>query len=270
MTVLKILIIAFIISLIITSIGFKKTVWFISIGYTLTIVVLCIFSIIFSHSDFNLLNYLQVLLLFIWGSRLGFFIFQRESNTNYNSNVKEQTGTSLVLPVPAEIGIWVSVSFLYVCMFSPAIFAIQKAEHSSTFTYIAGSLGLLFMATGIVIEAIADGQKSQFKNRNPKSYCNTGLYKCVRCPNYLGEIIVWLGNFIVALSFCNSWWQWTIAATGLVAIILIMMGSAKRLEKKHSLNYGKDPDFQKYEKTVPILFPWIRLYSLQNIKVYLE
>jgi hypothetical protein len=49
-----------------------------------------------------------------------------------------------------------------------------------------------------------------------------------------------------------------------------MMGSAKRLEKKQSQNYGKNPDFQKYERSVPILFPWIRVYSLQNIKVYLE
>jgi steroid 5-alpha reductase family enzyme len=270
MATLKILILGFIISLVLTSIGFKKTVWFISIGYTLTIVVLSILTLIFHHSGFHFFNYLQVLLLFIWGSRLGFYIIQRESNINYNSSVKEQTGSSQLLPVTVKTGIWVSVSFLYVCMFSPAIFAIQETSHSSILVNILTSLGLLVMLTGIIIEGIADSQKWKFKTRNPGTFCNTGLYKWVRCPNYLGEIMVWLGNFLIASSFCNTWWQWAISTTGLVAILLIMMGSAKRLEKKQSFTYGKDPEFQEYEKSVPILFPWTRLYSLQNVKVYLE
>jgi hypothetical protein len=48
------------------------------------------------------------------------------------------------------------------------------------------------------------------------------------------------------------------------------MGSAKRLKKKQKFTYGKDPEFQEYEMSVPILFPWTRLYSLQNVRVYLE
>jgi steroid 5-alpha reductase family enzyme len=270
MNALHVLIYVFLISLAITLIGFKKTVWFISIGYTFSIVASAVFILVFKNSGLNFFNYLQVILLAIWGIRLGFYIIKRESDTNYNSSVKDQISTSQELPMPVKGGIWISVSFLYVCMFSPAIFTLQEKAGSSVFTQSLIIAGLFAMGTGVIIEAIADNQKSVFKMGNPKSYCNTGLYKWVRCPNYLGEIMVWTGNFICAVSFISGWWQWALASTGLVCIILIMMGSAKRLEKKQIERYGSDTDFQTYEKTVPILFPWIRLYSLQKIKVYLE
>jgi steroid 5-alpha reductase family enzyme len=270
MPVFHILISGFIAALAVTSIGFKKTVWFISIGYTLSITVFCLLSLVFHHADFHILNYFQVILLLAWGCRLGFFIIRRESNSTYNSSVKDQTEPSQKLPVTIKTGIWLSVSLLYVCMYAPAVFSLQVSRVSPLFSGFTAVTGLLIMGCGLVIEAVADEQKSRFKELNPKGFCNTGLYKWVRCPNYLGEIMVWTGSFICAVSYFNSWWQWIIAVTGLLCIVLIMMGSAKRLEKKHITNYGKDPSFQKYEKSVPILFPWIRLYSLQNIKVYLE
>jgi steroid 5-alpha reductase family enzyme len=270
MNALNVLIYTFLISLVITLTGFKKTVWFISIGYTFSIVASSVFVLVFKNSSLDVFNYLQAILLMIWGIRLGFYIIKRESDTNYNSSVKDQISSSQELPWTAKAGIWISVSFLYVCMFSPAVFTLQDKTDSPVMILTLFIAGVSVMGTGVILEAIADNQKSVYKKGNPKSYCNTGLYKWVRCPNYFGEIMVWTGNFICAVPFISGWWQWAIASTGLICIVLIMMGSAKRLEKKQSERYGSETDFQKYEKTVPILFPWIRLYSLQKIKVYLE
>ena len=270
MSSLQILLILLIISIIINSIGFKKTVWFISIGYTFSVVAFGITLFILRNNAFHQYNYIQVILLIIWGIRLGLFIIKRESSASYSSSVREQTDNSQELSILIKSGIWISVSLLYACMFSPAVFSVTEMEHSTELTVILTGLGLLIMGTGITTESVADIQKSVFKKNNPTSYCNTGLYRWVRCPNYFGEIMVWLGNFIIAIPFFRTWWQWAIAGTGLICIVLIMIGSAKRLEKKQSRNYGNNTDFQKYEKTVPILFPWIPLYSLQKIKVYLE
>jgi len=267
---MKILILSLIITLVITLIGFRRTVWFISIGYTASIVACSIFFLFYRHSDFKLFNYLQVLLLITWGGRLGYYIIKRESDSNYNSSVKDETDNSQQLSLIVKTGIWVSVSLLYVCMFSPAVFTLNVYAGSYLAMKITAYSGLLIMAAGVVIEAIADRQKSGFKKNNPKSFCNVGLYEWVRCPNYLGEILVWTGSYVCAVPFFGSWWQWLVSSIGLLCIVLIMMGSAKRLEKKQSFSYGKNSDFQKYERSVPILFPWIKLYSLQNIKVYLE
>ena len=92
----------------------------------------------------------------------------------------------------------------------------------------------------------------------------------MRCPNYLGEILFWLGNWVVAVTSYASALQWVISLIGLVCIVLIMLGSTKRLESSQKERYGDLPEFQTYISTVPVLFPFIPVYTLKNIRVYLE
>ena len=264
----NIYVIFLIIALVITAIGFKKTVWFISIGYTWTILAFCISLTFFFNKGLSFYNYLQILFLAIWSARLGYYLFQRGKNIYYKSSVEEQTGASQDLPVVSKFFIWISVAILYLCMFSPAIIAAGTPNISFDFHYIF-IIGLAIMAAGVGIEGIADYQKSKFKKQHPKKYCSTGLYSWVRYPNYFGEIMVWLGNYICAIPFYSTWWQWAMTTFGLICIVLIMIGSAKRLEQKQSSTYGENADFQKYEQTVPILIPWIPLYTLKNAKIYL-
>ena len=48
-----------------------------------------------------------------------------------------------------------------------------------------------------------------------------------------------------------------------------MLGSSRRLELKQASHYGKDAAFRAYASQTPILFPFLPVYSLQNLKVYL-
>lgn len=131
-------------------------------------------------------------------------------------------------------------------------------------------LGLAVMAAGLVIEALADQQKSTAKQREPKHFVATGLYGWVRCPNYLGEILVWSGSFLLGLPFLTSVLRAVIALVGTACLVLIMMGSTKRLERTQGRRYGHLPDYQQYTKQVPVLFPWLPIYTLQGVRVYLE
>jgi steroid 5-alpha reductase family enzyme len=130
--------------------------------------------------------------------------------------------------------------------------------------------GVLVMAGGLLVESIADWQKAEFKKVNPKGFCNTGLYSWVRYPNYLGEIMVWVGSFLVALPYLNSLVKIAVGLVGLVCIILIMMGSTKRLEISQDERYGKQESYWQFKQTVPVLFPLIPVYSLKDIRVYIE
>ncbi len=55
-----------------------------------------------------------------------------------------------------------------------------------------------------------------------------------------------------------------------LAIGLIMMGSTRRMEFKQDERYGRDPAYQEYRQTVPVLVPWVPVYTLKNVRVYLE
>ena len=45
-----------------------------------------------------------------------------------------------------------------------------------------------------------------------------------------------------------------------------LIEEARRLEIRQNKNYGSDPEYQKYVKTVPILLPFIPLYSVEKHK----
>ena len=95
---------------------------------------------------------------------------------------------------------------------------------------------------------------------------DTGVYRLVRCPNYLGELVIWTGSFIVCFGACCSVWQWIVAAIGYIGIVYVMFSGARRLEIRQNLTYGKDPEYQAYVKKTPILLPFVPIYSVEKHK----
>jgi len=122
------------------------------------------------------------------------------------------------------------------------------------------------MVVALIIESVSDSQKSAAKAKNPKRFCDSGLFKIVRCPNYFGEMLFWTGVLISGIGAMNGWLQWTIAIIGYVLIIYVMLSGAKRLEKRQNKNYGADPEYQAYVAKTPIVFPLIPLKHLENVK----
>ncbi len=98
----------------------------------------------------------------------------------------------------------------------------------------------------------------------PNRFCDTGLYKIVRCPNYLGEILFWTAVLISGFGALQGVVQWFIAILGYILLVYVMFSGAKRLEGRQNKNYGTDPEYQAYVENPPILLPLIPLYSLQK------
>ena len=57
----------------------------------------------------------------------------------------------------------------------------------------------------------------------------------------------------------GAWWATVLVLIGYAGIIFVMFSGARRLEIRQNKNYGKDPEYQKYVKTVPILLPFVPL-----------
>ena len=122
------------------------------------------------------------------------------------------------------------------------------------------------LVCGILLEAISDAQKAAAKKINPKRFVDTGLYRMVRCPNYLGEVVIWTGVLLSGIGAGLSGWQWVVAAIGYIGIVYVMFSGARRLELRHNEVYGNDPEFQEYAKHTPILIPFLPIYSLAKYK----
>lgn len=265
-------------ALLVSSLGFFRVVYFVSLGYAGSIAAMALLLIARSAGHAPLALLLQATLLLAYGLRLGSYLVMRERQPAFRREIAEMHQRAADIGPRKRIAIWLGVSLLYVLMFSPALFQqwVQRASSAGAATQASAPaalttwLGLSVMISGLLLEAFSDGQKLAFKKQHAARICNIGVYRWVRCPNYLGEILFWIGNFLAGLSAYATLGHWLSAATGLVCIILIMMGSTKRLEAKQDARYGSDPDYQQYVRTVPVLFPWVPLYSLKGIRVYLE
>ena len=260
-----------IIALAVSSLGFFRTVYFVSIGYTFSIVAMVVVASILMRRDLALTGLAQGLGLAVWGVRLGWFIVARELAPSYQNERRENNQRGAGLAWWTKGLIWMGVSLLYVCMYSPHWYVLAApAESLAPATWAIAIVGLGILWGGSAIEAIADRQKSRFKAQHPKAFCNVGLYRWVRCPNYWGEIMVWLGSWLVGLGYYHSIAAWVLGVVGLLCIVLVMMGSTKRLEASQAQRYGASAEFKEYVRTVPVLFPWLPVYSLKNVRVFIE
>ena len=263
------------IALVVSSIGFYKYVYFISLGYGFSIAVMgvALFGMYFDVIDAGTL--LMCVLFLIYGCRLGGYLLIREiKSASYRSTMKKEIKDGSSMKMVAKVSIWLSCSLLYALQVSPLFFRLMdvKREFDKNYEVVIGGtdavtiVGAVIMALGIILESAADFQKSRAKKVNPSRFCDKGLYKVVRCPNYLGEVLFWTGVFVSGINIYANAWQWIAAAIGYICIVYIMFGGARRLELRQNRNYGDDPEYQAYVKKTPILIPLIPLYSVAKHK----
>ncbi len=253
----------FIAVLLVCLIGFKKYVWFISLGYGFSISIIGIMLLILFRNDLNTSLIFASLVLICYGLRLGGYLAIRElKSANYNRKMKNEISDGSNMTFLLKIMLWISCALLYLLMTSPIIYRFVNHGGSDTCFWVGISVAIL----GIIIESLSDYQKSKSKKANPNKFCSTGLFKIVRCPNYLGELIIWLGVFISGLSTLNGVGQWIASIIGLLGIIYIMFSGARRLELRQDRTYKDDKDYQKYIKKTPILIPLVPLYSVKKYK----
>lgn len=162
-----------------------------------------------------------------------------------------------------KVMLWIFCALLYIFMISPIFYRIENGFTGIDVTFI---IGMILMICGILLESASDLSKNRQKKNNPKRFCDKGLFQLVRCPNYLGEMIIWIGVFVVGCASLKTAGQWIVAILGLIGIIFVMFSGARRLEIRQNKNYGSDPEYQEYVKKVPILIPFVPLYSVEKYK----
>ena len=277
MSIGLIVLILFLVCLCACAVGFKKFVWFLSIGYGFAIAAsgIALAAIYLIKGTLNITGLIASIIFVIYGLRLGLFLLIRElKNASYRKTLDAATKTEHPIPIFVSIFVWIFVSILYVCEISGVVFSLENIAHNAFFqANVLEILGIIIMASGVLIESLSDKQKSASKKVNPNLPAMKGLFKFCRCPNYFGEILTWTGAFVYSFSVLlvqtnNRWWQWVMIAFGYICIIYIMLNGAKRLEKRQEQNYKGNPEFEAYIAKTPIIFVlFVPIKSLKNSKV---
>ena len=253
----------FALSLLVCLCGFKKYVYFMSIGYGFSVAVIgaamAVMSLLGIYPSAGLAHYVQFALFIIYGFRLSGFLLIREiKNAAYRKTLAEATGSEV--PVFVKFFMWVFMGILYVSQTSGVAFRLFNGEAASVCQWI----GIAISAFGIGLEAVADQQKSQQKAKRPDMVATEQLYKIVRCPNYFGEILVWTGVTVSALDILQGAGQWITVIIAYILIVFIMFNGAQRLEKRQMARYGSNAEYKAYADKTPIIIPFLPVYHLNK------
>lgn len=254
---------------VLSAVGFYKFVYFLSIGYGfavagLGIAIFVMYLIMPSATPFWILL-IGMLLFVVYGARLSGFLLFRElkSATFKKTDVAKDTLSKdgeKKMPVFVKAVIWIFVAILYVAQVSPLFFRYRNGSTDTLMPII----GFAISVFGIILESLADKQKSAQKKERPDMVAMKGLYRIVRCPNYLGEITFWTGVFVAGITTYQSAGQWIMAILAYIAIVFIMFNGAQRLEKRQMKRYGDNAEYNAYANKTPIILPLIPLYHLNK------
>ena len=262
--------ILYIVCAVLCAVGFYKFVYFLSIGYGFAVagggIAILVMALLTPTEAPLWILLIQAALFLIYGIRLSGFLLIRElknitfKKTDVAKDTLAKNGEKK-MPVFVLATIWITVAALYVIQVSPMLF---RYVNGST-DFILPVIGFAVSVGGLILEAVADEQKSQQKKERPEMVATKGLYKMCRCPNYLGEIIFWTGVFISGISTYASVGQWIMAVLAYVCIVYIMFNGAQRLEKRQMARYGKDKEYNDYANKTPIIIPLLPIYHLNKV-----
>ena len=253
------------------AVGFYKFVYFLSIGYGFAVagggIAILVMYLINPTAAPVWIMLVQTALFIAYGARLSGFLLIREfknvtfKKTDVAKDTLAKNGEKK-MPFFVLFTIWVSVAVLYVAQVSPMLFRYVNASED----VILPAVGFAVSIFGLVLESIADKQKSAQKKERPDMVATKGLYKICRCPNYLGEILFWTGVFISGITAYKTVGQWITAVLAYICIVYIMFNGAQRLEKRQMARYGENAEYNAYADKTPIIIPLLPIYHLNKKK----
>lgn len=216
----------------------------------------CMFAaILIFYDSFSLSTFLVMILIMLWSLRLTLhYVYQFksfETEGERHRMIKEKTGA------------FYPIANLFLLHLVPTlvVYLASLPIYNYAFNNVASSTSALFnpfdiigealMLSGILLEGMADYQMIQFQKdeSNQGKTCQSGLWKYSRHPNYLGEILFFLGIFLVyMLDILDVHFLYWLASP--VAIVLYYIIAAileeKGLKKTHE-------DYESYQKKTSFL-----------------
>lgn len=202
----------------------------------------------FFLSGFGVVSFLVNILITIWGGRLAWHIYKRNKNKPEDKRYQDWRKKWKNFYIRSYIQIFILQGILLYLIVLPAIFINLNSLNELGLVQI---IGILIWMVGFYFESTGDRQLKDFISNpvNKGKIMDQGLWRYTRHPNYFGEVTLWWGIFIIALSIPNAWVM--IIGPLTITILILFVSGIPLLEKK----YAGRSDFEAYKKRTSIFFP---------------
>ena len=219
-----------------------------SITY-ISVVSYCFFNN-YDSENLNTGNVILSMIIIVWALRLGSFLFIRIKKAGEDIRFREikKSPTRFFMTWTLQ-GMWVSL-----CS-ACALAGIAKGVIINSYFYI----GLTVFFIGFIIEIIADNQKTKFRSNpeNKDKFIDSGLWKFSRHPNYMGEILLWLGISIISLSSLEGLELATLISPLFTYLLLVYVSGIRILEHNGDKKWGHLDSYKSYKENTPRLIGFL-------------
>jgi steroid 5-alpha reductase family enzyme len=196
---------------------------------------------------------LAAAMVIAWALRLSIFLFLRISYSGHDSRFDEIRNQPLRFFMAWTLqGLWVLLTAATALVIVTGGVRVPLGP--------IGIVGFTVWAIGMLVEIVADRQKSIFRAdpENKGKFINLGLWAWSRHPNYFGEIVLWTGVAIMAVPVLSGLLWATLISPVFVALLLIKVSGIPLLEAKADTRWGGEDDYEDYKRRTPVLIPWPR------------
>lgn len=187
-------------------------------------------------------------MVLVWSIRLASFLYLRISRAGKDSRFDTMKHR------PVRFFLAWTLQGLWVLLTAACALAIITGGNREPLGII-GYIGIAVWIIGMLIEIIADRQKSAFRAdpANEGRFINTGLWSWSRHPNYFGEIVLWTGMAIIAIPVLQGW-QWaTLISPLFVFLLLTRVSGVPLLEAAADERWGGQEDYEEYKRATSVL-----------------
>jgi steroid 5-alpha reductase family enzyme len=212
--------------------------------------ILVAWTTLFLSGYFTPRQLIAGILILIWGLRLAVRIYLRNRGKGEDVRYRqwrERWGKSFI--VRSYLQVFMLQGFILLLNISPVL--VINTYDSGNLGFL-DLLGVILWVMGFFFESLSDWQLDQF-TKDPSSrgkIMDRGLWRYSRHPNYFGEVTMWWGLYVLALSVPWGWIS-IIGPLTITATILFVSG-VPMTEKLMESN----PAFAVYKKRTSVFIPW--------------
>ncbi|KAM0948928.1 putative 3-oxo-5-alpha-steroid 4-dehydrogenase [Dioscorea sansibarensis] len=189
-------------------------------------------------------------LVVIWGLRLGLFLLMRILQWGEDRRFDEMRNNLGKLAV-----FWIFQA-VWVWTVSLPVTVVNASDRDPS-VQAQDIIGWIMWSIGMSIEATADQQKLIFKNFpvNKGRWCNVGVWRYSRHPNYFGEILLWWGIFVASTPVLHGAEWLVIFGPVFLTLLLLFVSGVPLLEESADKRYGGMEEYRLYKSTTSPLVP---------------
>lgn len=210
----------------------------------------------FINNEYSASSLLIFLVVSLWGVRLTLNWAYTFGNLTWQDwryrDLKEKTGKLYFFVNLFGIHLFPTIVVYFALL--PALFVIKENIELS----IYGIIGAVVSILAVFIQGLSDLEMHQFRKQKTGKLIDVGLWKYSRHPNYLGEILMWVG---IAISSVDVIKKHLILGIGFIIVLAMFLFISIPMADKHQ---ARKEGFSEYKKRTRMLLPIPRLIKKEE------